>query len=209
MVFNETKKLIMKKVLKKIVKELYGASKMHESQGDRIKKLLNRKDNVAITTMMGKVKCKDYRSSVAKFIEPAQIVIPTKKEGGGLNYSTPAIDPSPQVEFPEYKKDKKQDNTTEEKDDNENTGRGGKGPKPMKVQGERKNDKDLIKEQKLNLKNTTAAEEEKGQKSKVVTKNTPQPVVGVDASGNPLKSGDVADGEGLGNILKEMVVNSK
>ena len=43
----------MKKVLKKIVKELHNASRMHKSQGDRINKLLSRKDNVAITTMMG------------------------------------------------------------------------------------------------------------------------------------------------------------
>ena len=208
----------MKKVLKKIVKELYGASKTYESQGDRIKKLLNRKDNVAITTMMGKVKCKDYRSSVAKFIEPAQIVQPSKKEGGGLIYSTPAIDPSPQVEFPNYNKNKEEEESednslfkSKEKDDNENTGRGGQGPKPMKVKGNRKDDKDLIKQQKLNLRNTTAAEKEKGQKSKAATENTPKPVIGVDASGNPLKPEDVADGEGVGNVLKEFVFdfNSK
>jgi hypothetical protein len=206
-VFNETKKQIMKKVLKKIVKELYGASKMHETQGDRIKKLLNRKDNVAITTMMGKVKCKDYRSSVAKFIEPAQIVQPPKKEGGGLSYSAPALEPSPQVEFEGPNKEEIKKNFSE-KDDNENTGRDGKGPKPMKV-NQKKLDRDLAKEQKQLLKNTSAAEQEKGQNSKIVTENTPKSVIGVDASGNPLKPEDVVDGEGVGNVLKEMVVNSK
>jgi len=208
-VFNETKKLTMRKVLKKIVKELHGASKMHKSQGDRIKKLLNRKDNVAITTMMGKVKCKDYRSSVAKFIEPAEVVQPARDPNStGLTYSRPALEPAPQIEI-DYTKAKENMKSKEEKDDNENTGRGGKGPKPMKVQIDKKGDKDLLKQQKLNLKNTTAAEDEKGQKSKVVTKNTPQPVIGVDASGNPLKSDDVADGKGIGNVLKEFVFNSK
>ena len=159
--------------------------------------------------MMGKVKCKDYRSSVAKFIEPAQIVQPAKKEGGGLNYSAPSFDPSPQIEYEDPNKDKENsDSKPSEKDDNENTGRGGKGPKPMKV-NQKKLDKDLAKEQKQLLKNTNAAEEEKGQQSKVVTKNTPKPVIGVDDSGNPLNPDDVADGEGAGNVLGELVVNSK
>lgn len=199
----------MKKVLKKIVKELYGASKMHKSQGDRIKKLLNRKDNVAITTMMGKVKCKDYRSSVAKFIEPAQIVQPsTDPNNPGLSYSRPPLEPSPQIELDYTKAKENSKFKTKEKDDNENTGRGGKGPKPMKV-NEKKSDKDLAKKQKELLKNTSAAEKEKGQNNKIVTENTPKSVIGVDASGNPLKPEDVVDGEGVGNVLKEMVVNSK
>jgi len=111
----------MKKVLKNMVN--------FKSQGERIKKLLSRKDNVAITTMMGKVKCKDYRSSVAKFIEPAQIVQPAKEEGGGLSFSPEALESSPQVEI-DYTKAKERKSKSSEKDDNENTGRDGKGPKP-------------------------------------------------------------------------------
>ncbi len=200
----------MKKVLKKIVKELYGASKMHKSQGDRIKKLLNRKDNVAITTMMGKVKCKDYRSSVAKFIEPAQVVQPsTDPNNPGLSYSRPPLEPSPQIELDYTKAKENSKFKTKEKDDNENTGRGGKGPKPMKVKGNRKEDKELLKQQKLSLKNTTAAEEEKGQNSKAVTENTPKSVIGTDADGNPLNTEDVVDGEAVGNVLKEFVFKSK
>ena len=200
----------MKKVLKKIVKELYGASKMHKSQGDRIKKLLNRKDNVAITTMMGKVKCKDYRSSVAKFIEPAQVVQPsTDPNNPGLSYSRPTLEPSPQIELDYTKAKENSKFKTNEKDDNENTGRGGKGPKPMKVEGNRKEDKELLKQQKLNLKNTTAAEQEKGQKSKAVTENTPKSVIGTDADGNPLNAENVVDGEAVGNVLKEFVFKSK
>jgi hypothetical protein len=209
MVFNETKKQIMKKVLKKIVKELHNASRMHKSQGDRINKLLSRKDNVAITTMMGKVKCKDYRSSVAKFIEPAQIVQPSKDPNNpGLTYSPPSLDPSPQIEIDYTKAKENSKFKPSEKDDNENTGRNGKGPKPMNV-NQKKLDKELAKEQKQLLKNTSAAEQEKGQNSKIVTENTPKSVIGVDASGNPLKPEDVVDGEGVGNVLKEMVVNSK
>ncbi len=200
----------MEKVLKKIVKELYGASKMHKSQGDRIKKLLNRKDNVAITTMMGKVKCKDYRSSVAKFIEPAQVVQPsTDPNNPGLSYSRPPLEPSPQIELDYTKAKENSKFKTNEKDDNENTGRGGKGPKPMKVKGNRKEDKELLKQQKLSLKNTTAAEEEKGQNSKAVTENTPKSVIGTDADGNPLNTEDVVDGEAVGNVLKEFVFKSK
>lgn len=177
---------------------------------DRIKKLLSRKDNLAITTMMGKVKCKDYRSSVAKFIEPAQIVQPNKDPNNpGLTYSRPSLDPSPQIEIDYTKAKENSKFKPSEKDDNENTGRDGKGPKPMKVKKDKKSEKELLKQQKLTLKNTTAAEEEKGNKSKAVTENTPRGVIGVDASGNPLKTEDVSDGKAVGNVLKEMIVNSK
>ena len=46
----------MEQSLKKISKELKGASKMHKGQADRIDSLLDRKDNKAISKMIGKVK---------------------------------------------------------------------------------------------------------------------------------------------------------
>ena len=46
----------MEKSLKKISKELKGASKMHQGQAERIDSLLNRKDNKSIAKMISKVK---------------------------------------------------------------------------------------------------------------------------------------------------------
>jgi hypothetical protein len=75
----------MEKDLNKIAGELDNASNMHKKQAERIKKLLSRKDNQAISKMMGNVKCKDYRSSVAKFIEPTPSpTMPDKKENPTL-----------------------------------------------------------------------------------------------------------------------------
>jgi len=75
----------MEKDLNKIAKELMKASNMHKEQSGRIKKLLSRKDNQAIAKMMGNVKCKDYKSSVAKFIEPTPSpTMPDKKENPTL-----------------------------------------------------------------------------------------------------------------------------
>jgi len=75
----------MEKDLNEIAGELDNASNMHKKQAGRIRKLLSRKDNKAIAKMMGNVKCKDYRSSVAKFIEPTPPpTMPDKKENPTL-----------------------------------------------------------------------------------------------------------------------------
>ena len=73
----------MEESLKKISKELKGASKMHKGQADRIDSLLDRKDNKAITTMIGKMKNSNCGSpSKAKNLNQHLDTPPPKKDTG-------------------------------------------------------------------------------------------------------------------------------
>ena len=78
----------MEESLKKISKELKGASKMHKGQADRIDSLLDRKDNKAITTMIGKMKNSNCGSpSKALVFQPKNLnqhldTPPPKKDTG-------------------------------------------------------------------------------------------------------------------------------
>ena len=76
----------MEQSLKKISKELKGASKMHKGQADKIDSLLSRKDNKAISKMIGKVKNSNCGSpSKALVFQP-------KNLNKHLNNPPPSVD---------------------------------------------------------------------------------------------------------------------